>query len=301
MFQRGQGDCLQRIAGDALEPMCPAELRAGLKSVGLPLGDEDFLRLLAVVDPMQRGRVTYSDFCETLGLDKASNGKESPAHRASQSRKRVLDSCRSLGRGHDKHAAVRWGSMRTSAEGIKLRLGMSNGESPMAVDRPKHRLSAADAIAPSLEEEDMLPRYRPIRRQSSSPASRHYGRDYRPLEAKGQLVALHDVSSCLRDVPSAEPETICCHDPARIDRCDGALEDRRPFYVNQERTSMRSNGSRALPLYLHSSRRASPTSADAPPPLIVRRGQIKPFKATRTRSQPPFTVQWYRRVLPAHP
>lgn len=43
-------------------------LRRGLSSLGVPLGNEDFAALMATVDPMRRGEISYADFCKTMGL-----------------------------------------------------------------------------------------------------------------------------------------------------------------------------------------------------------------------------------------
>ncbi|CAM9457097.1 unnamed protein product [Ectocarpus sp. 12 AP-2014] len=49
-------------------PLSPSALRAGLGSLGVPLGDEDFVTLVAATDPDRRGEVTYPTFCEALDL-----------------------------------------------------------------------------------------------------------------------------------------------------------------------------------------------------------------------------------------
>ncbi|CAM9543969.1 unnamed protein product [Scytosiphon promiscuus] len=48
--------------------LSPSALRAGLGSLGLPLGDEDFVALIATTDPDRRGEVSYPSFCEALSL-----------------------------------------------------------------------------------------------------------------------------------------------------------------------------------------------------------------------------------------
>lgn len=49
-------------------PLSPSALRIGLGSLGIPLGDSDFVTLIASVDPNNRGQVSYSDFCGALRL-----------------------------------------------------------------------------------------------------------------------------------------------------------------------------------------------------------------------------------------
>ncbi|CAM9191938.1 unnamed protein product, partial [Laminaria digitata] len=49
-------------------PLSPSALRAGLRSLGVPLGDEDFDAVLANTDPSRHGEVSYPDFCEVLRL-----------------------------------------------------------------------------------------------------------------------------------------------------------------------------------------------------------------------------------------
>lgn len=49
-------------------PLSPSALRTGLGSLGIPLGDSDFVTLIASVDPDNRGQVSYSEFCEALRL-----------------------------------------------------------------------------------------------------------------------------------------------------------------------------------------------------------------------------------------
>lgn len=49
-------------------PLSPSALRAGLISLGVPLGDEDFGAVLASTDPGRHGEVSYPDFCEVLRL-----------------------------------------------------------------------------------------------------------------------------------------------------------------------------------------------------------------------------------------
>ncbi|CAM9862800.1 unnamed protein product [Ectocarpus fasciculatus] len=49
-------------------PLSPSALRAGLGSLGVPLGDEDFVTLIAATDPDRRGKVSYPTFCEALDL-----------------------------------------------------------------------------------------------------------------------------------------------------------------------------------------------------------------------------------------
>lgn len=48
--------------------LSPSALRAGLGSLGVPLGDEDFVALIATTDPDRRGEVSYPTFCEALDL-----------------------------------------------------------------------------------------------------------------------------------------------------------------------------------------------------------------------------------------
>lgn len=49
-------------------PLSPSALRAGLGSLGVPLGDEDFVTLISATDPDRRGEVSYPTFCEALDL-----------------------------------------------------------------------------------------------------------------------------------------------------------------------------------------------------------------------------------------
>lgn len=48
--------------------LSPSALRAGLGSLGIPLGDDDFFALIATADPDRRGEVSYPNFCEALNL-----------------------------------------------------------------------------------------------------------------------------------------------------------------------------------------------------------------------------------------
>lgn len=49
-------------------PLSPSALRAGLGSLGIPLGDDDFATLIATTDPDRRGEVSYPNFCAALNL-----------------------------------------------------------------------------------------------------------------------------------------------------------------------------------------------------------------------------------------
>ena len=67
-------------------PLSPAALRAGLGSLGVPLGDRDFVALVATADPEHRGEVSYPTFCEALRLHRlrgGSNGGGSATQRPS--------------------------------------------------------------------------------------------------------------------------------------------------------------------------------------------------------------------------
>lgn len=55
-------------------PLSPAALRAGLGSLGVPLGDKDFVALVATTDPEHRGEVSYPTFCEALNLHQIHGG-----------------------------------------------------------------------------------------------------------------------------------------------------------------------------------------------------------------------------------
>lgn len=81
-------------------PLSPAALRAGLGSLGVPLGDKDFIALMATTDPEQRGEVSYPTFCEALKLHRlrGGNGGEPAAQRPS-SAPPPLTSSRSTGGG----------------------------------------------------------------------------------------------------------------------------------------------------------------------------------------------------------
>lgn len=81
-------------------PLSPAALRAGLGSLGVPLGDRDFVTLMATTDPEHRGEVSYPTFCEALKLHRlrGGNGGESAAQRPS-SAPPPLTSSRSTGGG----------------------------------------------------------------------------------------------------------------------------------------------------------------------------------------------------------
>lgn len=48
--------------------LSPSELRTGLGSLGVPLGDEDFVNLIASTDPDRLGEVSYPMFCKALRL-----------------------------------------------------------------------------------------------------------------------------------------------------------------------------------------------------------------------------------------
>ncbi|CAB1109743.1 unnamed protein product [Ectocarpus sp. CCAP 1310/34] len=61
-------------------PLSPSALRAGLGSLGVPLGDEDFDTLIAATDPDRRGKVSYPTFCEALDLHPL-RGDPPDAHR----------------------------------------------------------------------------------------------------------------------------------------------------------------------------------------------------------------------------
>lgn len=62
--------------------LSPAELRAGLGSLGIPLGDADLKTLVGKTDPNRRGQVSYGDFCDTLRLHRISCGHDpqNPQH-----------------------------------------------------------------------------------------------------------------------------------------------------------------------------------------------------------------------------
>lgn len=75
MFRHGQ-DKIQRVdtagksqsASRSSYSLSCSALRRGLSSLGVPLGNEDFDALMATVDPMRRGEVSYADFCKTMNL-----------------------------------------------------------------------------------------------------------------------------------------------------------------------------------------------------------------------------------------
>ena len=75
MFQ-GQGGDMEahtkenQGADCDLPCLLPSALRRRLSSLGVPLGDEDFLALMATVDPERRGEISYAGFCEALRLHK---------------------------------------------------------------------------------------------------------------------------------------------------------------------------------------------------------------------------------------
>lgn len=56
--------------------LSPAELRAGLDSLGIPLSDADLGTLVAKTDPDRRGEVSYADFCDTLKLHYISDDEQ---------------------------------------------------------------------------------------------------------------------------------------------------------------------------------------------------------------------------------
>lgn len=60
-------------------PLSPSALRAGLGSLGVPLGDEDFVTLIAATDPDRRGEVSYPTFCKALDLHPL-HGESPDAH-----------------------------------------------------------------------------------------------------------------------------------------------------------------------------------------------------------------------------
>lgn len=63
-------------------PLSPSALRAGLGSLGVPLGDDDFVTLIATTtDPDRRGEVSYSNFCEALNLHRLSSSDFFDDHR----------------------------------------------------------------------------------------------------------------------------------------------------------------------------------------------------------------------------
>lgn len=55
-------------------PLSPAALQAGLGSLGVPLGNKDFVALMATVDPDHRGEVSYPTFCKALKLHRLRGG-----------------------------------------------------------------------------------------------------------------------------------------------------------------------------------------------------------------------------------
>lgn len=58
----------------APRPLSPAALRAGLGALGVPLGDKDFVALMATTDPENRGEVSYPTFCEAFRLHRLRGG-----------------------------------------------------------------------------------------------------------------------------------------------------------------------------------------------------------------------------------
>ncbi|CAM9255909.1 unnamed protein product, partial [Hapterophycus canaliculatus] len=65
----GGSDAISRRDDRHTPPaLSPSALRAGLGSLGVPLGDEDFVTLIATADPDRRGVVSYPSFCEALNL-----------------------------------------------------------------------------------------------------------------------------------------------------------------------------------------------------------------------------------------
>eukprot|EP00752_Nemacystus_decipiens_P001380 g1367.t1 len=65
-------------------PLSPAALRAGLGSLGVQLGDKDFVALTAATDPENRGEVSYPNFCEAFRLHRLRGvGGESATQRPS--------------------------------------------------------------------------------------------------------------------------------------------------------------------------------------------------------------------------
>lgn len=65
-----EGNDTRSKRGDRNAPptLSPSALRAGLGSLGVPLGDEDFVTLMATTDPNRCGEVSYPSFCEALKL-----------------------------------------------------------------------------------------------------------------------------------------------------------------------------------------------------------------------------------------
>lgn len=77
--------------------LSPAELRAGLGSLGVPLSDADLISLVAKTCPGRRGKVTYPDFCDVLGLQRISADSEAYTNFSLESRD--LLSGHKIGRG----------------------------------------------------------------------------------------------------------------------------------------------------------------------------------------------------------
>lgn len=75
MFRHGQ-DRIHRVdtagkrqsAVRSSHSLSCSALRRGLNSLGVPLGNEDFVALMATMDPMRQGEVSYADFCKTMDL-----------------------------------------------------------------------------------------------------------------------------------------------------------------------------------------------------------------------------------------
>lgn len=90
--------------------LSPSALRTGLRFLGMPLGDKDFVALVTKADRDGRGQVSYKNFCETLGLDqidfdvidekggKANAGKEADHLKRPSSAPPLLAS-QAIGRG----------------------------------------------------------------------------------------------------------------------------------------------------------------------------------------------------------
>lgn len=73
MFHRGRNrDAPVTVGvkndGSAPVSLSHSALRTGLQALGVPLGDEDFINLIARTDSNRDGKVSYPDFCEALKL-----------------------------------------------------------------------------------------------------------------------------------------------------------------------------------------------------------------------------------------
>lgn len=205
IFSRGQSGP-EDSDGDKMTPLSYRELRTGLGSLGVQLGGDDFVTLLAKADPHRSGKVSYPRFCEILGLHRMRGKHEDPSPKRTAIALSREPSHQERETRSDDRASIEFCTRRQAMMSSKPRndLDLEGGvfhrnPSTFGCQNPNYTTTM---IRPGSE--GSL-KYRPKRHQSPAPAPglRHAG--CRP-ESQGQTVLLGDNRSSLWSWTGEEAE-----------------------------------------------------------------------------------------------